>query len=467
MLSRHSRPAALLVALAPAFCILHAQDTRNVAEPVPPSACTVLTANLTSVDGGKTLAEADEGKLDSERIQNAIDACPKGKAVELRADGPHDAFLSGPLDLRPGITLRVAAKTILFGSRDARLYDLRPGSCGIVDKAGHGCRAMINGEGAPDSAVMGEGTIDGRGWATILGKKDSWWDLAEQARAGGNQSCPRIIVVNHSDNFTLYNVTLKNSGNFHVSYSNGNGFTAWGVVINTPRNARNTDGIDPSASTNVTITRCFIHTGDDNVAIKAGGHVSHMTIAHNHFYTGHGMSIGSETNGGADTIRVSDLSIDGADNGIRIKSNAGKGGLVQDVVYTDVCIRDTKNPIYMDSDYAHFGKNGDKLPHFTGIILRGIRIEGGGKITLQGFDEKHALEMTFDNVTADSAANLKITAEYAGLAFGPGPVNIRPAGPSVTIKDSAGKGAPNACANRFVPMPEKPAALYVAGRPHP
>jgi hypothetical protein len=41
-----------------------------------------------------------------------------------------------------------------------------------------------------------------------------------------------------------------------------------------------------------------------------------MTIAHNHFYTGHGMSIGSETNGGADTIRVTDLSIDGADNGV-------------------------------------------------------------------------------------------------------------------------------------------------------
>jgi polygalacturonase len=38
-----------------------------------------------------------------------------------------------------------------------------------------------------------------------------------------------------------------------------------------------------------------------------------MTIAHNHFYTGHGISIGSETNGGADTIRVTDLSIDGAD----------------------------------------------------------------------------------------------------------------------------------------------------------
>lgn len=38
------------------------------------------------------------------------------------------------------------------------------------------------------------------------------------------------------------------------------------------------------------------------------------------------MSIGSETEGGASAIRVTDLSIDGADNGIRIKSSPSRGG---------------------------------------------------------------------------------------------------------------------------------------------
>ena len=80
-----------------------------------------------------------------------------------------------------------------------------------------------------------------------------------------------------------------------------------------------------------------------------------MTIAHNHFYYGHGMSIGSETNGGASAIRVTDLSIDGADNGIRIKSNSARGGLVRDISYEDVCIRGTKNPILMDTHYSGNG----------------------------------------------------------------------------------------------------------------
>jgi polygalacturonase len=449
---------SILIVIVTAFGLAltsHAQDTRNVTEPVIPPGCAVLTAKLAPIDGDKTLADADEAKLDTARIQQAMDTCLKGQAVVLKAAGALNAFLTGPLDLKPGVTLVVDAKAILFGSRDAKVYEVSPGSCGIVSQAGRGCRAMINGTGVAGAGVMGDGAIDGRGWAKVLGKNVSWWDLAEEARKGGNQNCPRILVLNRCDDFTLYRITLKNSGNFHVSYSGGDGFTAWGVIINTPKNARNTDGIDPGSSTNVTITHCFIHTGDDNVAIKAGGHCSHMTIAHNHFYTGHGMSIGSETNGGADTIRVTDLSIDGADNGIRIKSNSGRGGKVTGAVYEDVCIRDTKNPIYMDSDYAHFGKSGDKLPWFTGIVLKDVRVQGAGKITLQGYDAQHRLGMTFDNVQFDSLNDIKVIAEHADLNFGPGSVNLKVAGDDVVVTGSPTNSKPNACNNKFVPMPNR------------
>jgi polygalacturonase len=305
---------------------------------------------------------------------------------------------------------------------------------------------------------MGDGTIDGRGGEELMGQNVSWWDLAQEAKVKNqNQNCPRILVLNHADDFTLYRITLRNSPNFHVSYSNGDGFTAWGVIIASPKNSRNTDGIDPGNSTNVTITHCFIHAGDDNVAIKAGhgAPTTHMTIAHNHFYAGHGMSIGSETDGGASAIRVTDLSIDGADNGIRIKSNSSRGGLVEDVVYDDVCIRDTKNPIYMDSNYSFYGAARDKLPQFTNIVLRNLRISGAGKITLDGFDAAHRLGMQFDNVTLSNPTEIKVIGTHADLSLGPGPVNFHPAGDDVRESGSPGKGAPNACEGKFVPFPVK------------
>ena len=325
-----------------------------------------------------------------------------------------------------------------------------------MNKLGHSCRALISGDHVAHAAVMGDGWIDGRGPSTLTGQTVTWWDLAQQAKVANlNQNCPRIPVLSFADDFTLYRIRMKDSPNFHVAYSGGNGFTAWGVIIDTLKAGRNTDGIDPGNCTNVTITQCFIRAGDDNVAIKAGrpGPTSHITISHNHFYYGHGMSIGSETDGGASAIRVTDLSIEGADNGIRIKSNSSRGGLVHDVVYEDVCIKDTANPIYMDSNYSFRGEATDKLPVFTDITVRNVRIIGPGKITLDGFDASHRLGMRFDNLVLDDPKSVSISAGHGEFALGPGPVNFLPAGEDTKITGVPGKGTPNACEGKFVKLP--------------
>ena len=425
--------------------VTQAQDRRTVSEPrVPVIACATLTADLPS-----PIPDEAESRLDTVRIQKAIDGCKAGQKVLLEKG----SFLSGPLKLRSGVTLVIDKGATLFASRNPRDYEIQPGSCGVVNKAGRGCRALITGEGVQNAAIMGGGTIDGRGREHLIGQKVSWWDLAQEAKVKNeNQNCPRLIVVTQSEEFTLYNILLKNSPNFHVVF-NGKGFTAWGVVINTPKTARNTDGIDPSSATDVTITHCSIHTGDDNVAIKAGstGASSHMTIAHNHFYTGHGMSIGSETNGGASAIHVSDLSIDGADNGLRIKSNVSRGGLVEDIVYEDVCIRNTKNPIYMDSNYSFFGEKRDLPPLFRDIQFHHVHVEGAGKITLDGLDATHRLGMFFDDVTTD-VVKTKFVTHHATVKVGPGPVNFVLSGEDVQMTGQ-GTGTSSSCGGKFVPMP--------------
>ena len=436
----------------------YAQDQRKVTEPVIPKSCAVLTALLRAVNDNTTLAEADEQKTDTARIQTALDRCAAGQAVEMVASSSTSAFLSGPLQLPAGVTLLVDANTILFGSRNPRDYDVSSGSCGVVDHNGRGCKPLISASHVENSGVMGDGIIDGRGWAKLLGGKKSWWDLAEDARGDDlRQNCPRLLQLDHADNFSLYRITLKNSPNFHVAYSGGTGFTAWGVIIDTPKHARNTDGIDPISAQNVTITYSYIHTGDDNVAIKAGdaGPSSHITVAHNHFYTGHGMSIGSETNGGVSALRVSDLSIDGADNGIRIKSNASRGGLVHDVAYSDVCIRNSKNPILMDTHYSFYGTRRDLLPEFTQIMLHDVRIIGGGKITLDGYDGAHRLGIQFDNVILESPSQIKIFGNHADILLGPGPVNFQPFGADVHVEGKPGSVTPNTCLDKFVPLPKR------------
>jgi polygalacturonase len=450
-----------------ATSVIHAQDMRTVKEPVIPPACITLKATLTSASatsGEIELRASQAGSpnpaLDTARIQQAIDTCDKGLAVKLASDGPLTSFLTGPISLRPGVTLLVDKGVTLYGTRNPEYYALTPGSCGLVnDDSKSGCKPLITVKSATGSAIMGDGAIDGQGGARIFsdGKisSKSWWDLADDARAAGRQQVPRMIDTDLTDDFTLYRITLRNSPNFHVAFHRGDGLTVWGVKIDTPKTARNTDGIDPAQSKNITITHSFIRTGDDNVAIKAGdGPTTHVTVSHNHFYWGHGMSIGSETNGGVSGVSVSDLSLDGPDNGIRIKSNPTKGGLVEDVIYDDVCIRDSKYPILFDTAYSFPGKGVDQMPVYQGITLHNIRIAGGGKLQFNGFDNTHRIAVRLDGVLAlDGPTRYKAQAIHTDITFGPGPVNFQFTGDDSTVSGKEINGNLPGCSTKFVPFP--------------
>jgi polygalacturonase len=431
-----------------------AQDTRTVVEPQYPAACVVLRAHLSAPAGQLSLS--DEHRPDTARLQNAIDRCPAGQAVELRAQDSNNIFLSGPVHLKAGVALLVDANTALFASRDPRDYDLTLGSCGILAKESHGCKPLISFIDAPNSGIMGEGSIDGRGGAQMLGQKITWWELAHQAKVlDMQQRCMRLLNVDRSDNFTLYKITLRNSPNTHVSIFHSNGFTAWGVKILTPKTARNTDGIDPSAGAkNVTIAWSTIHTGDDDIAIKSdpSGAASNISILHNHFYTGHGMSIGSATAGGVDHVLVRDLTIDGADNGLRIKSDRSRGGLVHNITFEDVCIRNSPNPLVFTPMYTTF--TGDLLPIYRDITLRNVHVLTPGAFIFYGLDEGHKLGITLDNVTADGLQKSEILAKDAEITVTGKRGNLIPSGQDVKISGAdAAEGTPLACQDRFVPLP--------------
>jgi polygalacturonase len=456
-----------LISISSLFCFalaLSAQDTRKVTEPHIPSACVTLNASIVAEHG--VIAPEDEQKLDTERIQHAIDNCAAGKAVVLRANGQKNVFLTSPIALRAGVTLVVDANTALVASRDPRLYDLAPGSCGIISEHGHGCKPLILGDGAKSGGIMGLGSIDGRGGAKLLGQDVTWWDLAHEAKiTDKQQNVPVMIVLRHADDFIMYQITLRNSPNFHVGVNETDGFTAWGVKIMTPKTARNTDGIDPGSSRNVTIAYCSIHTGDDDVAVKSGkaGPSSNISVLHNHFYTGHGMSIGSGTSGGVDHMLVDDLTIDGADNGIRIKSDRSRGGLVHDLLYRDVCIRDTKNPLVFTPLYTTF--TGDQLPVYRDVTLENVHVLTAGSYTFLGLDAQHKLGLKLDNVFADDQAHSSMLVKDAEIVIGSKRGNLEPSGDDATVQQSAGStpGVPRACESRFVPFPTLATAPEMAG----
>lgn len=460
---------SLLIAIPlPLAMVLSAQDTRKVIEPHLPAACITLDAAIAAPGGA--IEPKDEKSLDTERIQKAMDSCEKGKSVVLRAKGHMNVFLSAPLTLRPGVTLVVDKNTVLAASADPRNYDLSTGSCGILSERGHGCKSFISGDHVEGAGIMGEGAIDARGGAKLLGQDVTWWDLAHEAKVKDlNQSVPSMMQLRHADGFTLYKITLRNSPSFHVSINQTDGFTAWGVKIMTPKTARNTDGIDPGSSTNITIAYSYINTGDDDVCLKPqpGRGVTNMSVLHNHFYAGHGMSIGSGTDGGADHLLVDDLTIDGADNGLRIKSDPSRGGFVHDVTYRNVCIRNVRNPLVFTPHYTTF--KGNKLPIYRDITLDNVHVLTPGAYTFQGLDADHKLGIKLNNVFSDDQQHSLFYNYDAEVTVGPEAGNLAPSGTDVNVSRAADavEGKPLECDARFVPYPSLSTAPEIAGKVPP
>src|ERR1035441_5990459 len=163
---RRTIATSLAAAFALAAPHLVSQDTRTVKEPVIPPACVTLQAVLTTasaisgqLEARADAAGSDRAGLDTTRIQQALDGCAKGHAVELAPNGPNTAFLTGPIALRPGVTLLVDKGATLYGARNPESYALVPEGCGLVnDDSGNGCRPLITVKSATDSGIMGDGT---------------------------------------------------------------------------------------------------------------------------------------------------------------------------------------------------------------------------------------------------------------------------------------------------------------------
>ena len=362
-----------------------ASDTRTVTEPTLPEVCSTLAAT-----GGNATSS----------IQNALDACGAGKAVKLTAGDSSAAFLSGPITIPSGRSLLIDKGATLQALNSASAFDKGSNTCGTLNSDGKGCNPLITMKNASNSGIYGEGTIDGQGGVELSDKGTSWWQLAADAKTQSKkQNAPRLVQIDNSQNITLHNITMKNSPNFHVVFKKSNGLTAWGITIDTPSTARNTDGIDPISSQNVTVAHSTISTGDDNVAIKANpsaGASRNMSFLNNTFGAGHGMSIGSETQDGVYDVHVNTLTMNGTTNGLRIKSDKSAAGEVARVYYDHVTMNNVKKPIVMDTVYEN--KSGSTKANWHDIFYNDITSTTTGEVVLNGTNAASTLTPTMTNV---------------------------------------------------------------------
>jgi len=307
-------------------------------------------------------AKADGKTLDTGAIQKALDECGNsdGGTVEFSPG----TYLSKPIVVRTKTTVQLDTGAVLQATGDQTAF-LKSGT-NWLEARGSDFIPFISGKDLADVTFTGGGTIDGAG--------QNWWGAAEEARRkqpGYTLPRPNLVVITRCKNLRIENVTLQNSPKYHLVPTECDGVIISNVTILAPAHAANTDAIDPSICQNVLITKCRIDVGDDNVAIKSGHKVAgrefaceNITVTDCAFLHGHGMSIGSETVGGVRNVTVRNCTFDGTENGIRIKSQRGKGGVIENISYRDITMKNVDPAITLTSYYM-YNSAGDAVQRAT------------------------------------------------------------------------------------------------------
>ena len=334
---------------------------------------TFRLADFGAVGDGKT--------LNTEAFSKAVAAVEKAGGGRLVV--PKGVFRTRPFTLCSNLDLHLEAGAVIqapdtfeaLGLPDPRTLKSQAEVAATVKVPD----PLISGRNLHDVALTGPGTIDGSG--------RHWWEWSERAarEVAGTQPGrivyprPNLVVINGCERLHVADLTLTNSSKFHLVPSNITDLTIERVKVRAPFDAPNTDAIDPGPGTNFLIRDCDIDTGDDDIVIKNGG--TNILIENNRIKHGHGISIGSGTTAGIHHMLVRHCTLEGTDNGIRIKSMRGAGGPVDDVRYTDIRMKNVPNAIvfildYVDNNRPDFKGDPTKVPSIRDVLIDNVTIEG-------------------------------------------------------------------------------------------
>jgi polygalacturonase len=337
-----------------------------------------------------------DGRTDATAaFRAAIEACHEqggGRVVV-----PPGVFLTGAIHLKSHVNLHVSKGATIRFSRDPASY------LPVVLTRWEGVELMgysplVYAFEQTDIAVTGEGTLDGQA------SPEHWWPwkkndhpqsqkpdrerlfrqaedgvpVAERVYGEGHFLRPQFVQPYRSRNVLIEGVTITNAPMWVI-----HPVLSQNVIV---RNVKvvsagpNNDGCDPESSSDVLIEDSLFDTGDDCIAIKSGRNADgrrlatpseRIVVRRCGMRAGHGgVTIGSEVSGGVRDVFVLEnkMSSPQLDRGIRIKTNAMRGGVIENVFVRDVEIGEVGSALDIDMLYEE-GAAGPFTPTVRNVVV--------------------------------------------------------------------------------------------------
>lgn len=383
----------------------------------------------------------DRDRVQTDALQNAIDLVSREGGGRLVI--PAGRYRTGALRLKSGVELHLESRetVILFENENPEVHypvvfthwEATP--CYNYSPLVYAC-------GVHDIAVTGEGILDGGAdeahwWDWHHQVENAWSDdrpdlqledrnrlrrmnlegvpVKQRVFGPGHYLRPNFVQLIRCERVLLEGFTLRRSPMWQLNPVMCRSLTVDGVMLSS--HGANNDGCDPESCNGVHILNCRFDTGDDCISLKSGrdrdGRIANVPcenvlIEQNEFADGHGgIALGSEMSGGIRRVLAVNnrFSSPNLTYALRLKTNARRGGRVEDVILADSVMDHVHGAAVHGTMLYEDGRNGSDLPVFHNITVENITAHGGDYgIFLEAFEEVPITGLKLCNIRIDGVA---------------------------------------------------------------
>ena len=246
---------------------------------------------------------------------------------------------------------------------------------------------------------------------------------------------PPFIQPVRCKNILIEDVSIVRSPFWEITPVLSNNITVRRVKISS--HGPNNDGCDPDSCKDVLIEDCIFDTGDDCIAIKSGrdndgrrvGVPSENIIVRNcEMKDGHGgVVIGSEISGGCRNVFIENCKMDSPnlDRALRFKSNAIRGGVLENVFMRKVEVGQVAEAILTVDFLYDTGAKGDYKPSLKNVLIENVNSTASPRVMwIVGFpgaviEEISFVDCNFRGLNAPDVVNHANSVSFTNVTIEP------------------------------------------------